>query len=241
MLRSPRSPARAGKQGPRSYPLLNSVGYPNATLLVDGDGNLYGTTHGAGAWGGGTLFRMKDTGRESVLWNFKQGRGIYPSYSGLTLDHQALNFYGTTIAGGNMGKHCSQYLYGCGVVFKVHNRGETALYKFTGGADGAIPNAGVVIDQAGNLYGTAAALGPDCTPGPDCGTLFKLDPAGTLTILHTFGIQQGDGTNPEGGLLIDQAGDLYGTTAYGGIYGYGTVFRLTRASLQHTKASTLAK
>jgi len=200
--------------------------YPSATLLLDEKDHLYGTTGVGGAAGDGTLFQMNDAGKETVLWNFKLGKGIFPSYVGLMRD-AAGDFYGTTTVGGNVGKHCSQITtYGCGVVFRISRRSESVLYRFKGGADGAFPNAGVAMDQAGNLYGTTAGSGPGCKPGPDCGTVFRLDRDGKLTVLHTFGIQQGDGTNPQGTLLRDQVGALYGTTAYGGGLGYGTVFKL---------------
>jgi len=105
------------------------------------------------------------------------------------------------------------------------------LYSFTGGADGTQPN-GLVRDSAGNLYGTARYGGDlNCSEHQGCGTAFKLDQTGTLTVLHTF-TGGADGALPEGTLVLDATGDLFGTTVYGGnIYcgnsgGCGTVFKL---------------
>ena len=110
----------------------------------------------------------------------------------------------------------------------------TTLYSFTGGPDGTQPN-GLVRDSGGNLYGTARYAGDlDCSEKQGCGTAFKLNQTGTLTLLHTF-VGGADGALPEGALVLDAAGDLFGTTVYGGnIYcgnsgGCGTVFKLNAA------------
>jgi uncharacterized repeat protein (TIGR03803 family) len=95
---------------------------------------------------------------------------------------------------------------------------ETTLYNFTGGSDGAQPNAGLIADAAGNLYGTTFAAG--CAGE---GNVFKLATNGTLTILHCFQ-GQGDGDAPVAELIVDATGNLYGTTEAGGAHGYGTVF-----------------
>ena len=105
----------------------------------------------------------------------------------------------------------------------------TVLYTFTGGADGGSPYAGVVLDGAGNLYGTTTAGGSgvfDCPTG--CGTVFKVDATGDETVLHSFGETNTDGAFPFYGYLVrDGAGNLYGTTDYGGIHGSGTIFRVS--------------
>jgi uncharacterized repeat protein (TIGR03803 family) len=102
------------------------------------------------------------------------------------------------------------------------------LYAFTGVADGALPYAGVTRDVAGNLYGTTGYGGAiRCENGLGCGVAFRLDPAGTQTVLHTF-TAGSDGANPTGRLIRDSQGNLYGT-AFAGGSGYGTVFKLTRA------------
>ena len=107
----------------------------------------------------------------------------------------------------------------------------TTLYNFTGGSDGWGPYAGVIQDSAGNLYGSTS-LGGDsnCTPGYGygCGVVFKLDTAGTETVLHTFSGSP-DGTNPVAPVIRDMAGNFYGNSSYGGSSGNGTVFRIDTA------------
>jgi uncharacterized repeat protein (TIGR03803 family) len=117
------------------------------------------------------------------------------------------------------------------MVFKVSKTGrETVIHTFTGGTDGGWPLASLVRDKAGNLYGTASGGGdPNCYSGYGCGTIFRLDPAGHFTVLYTFTGTGGDGSGPEAGLILDEAGNLYGTTQYGGTAAYGTVFKLDPA------------
>jgi uncharacterized repeat protein (TIGR03803 family) len=114
----------------------------------------------------------------------------------------------------------------------VKGKTETVLYSFAGGSDGAVPEAGLAMDQAGNLYGTTNQGGP-----AGSGTVFELvaptDKNGTWTekVLHNFGAgKSADGTAPIGGVTLDAAGNLYGTTSSGGKYGFGTVFALSAAS-----------
>jgi len=134
-------------------------------------------------------------------------------YGGVARDN-AGNLYGTTLFGG---------VYDWGTVFKLSKTGkETVLYSFAGGTDGENPIAGVVGDKAGNLYGTTEGGG--CSS--DCGTVFKVSNAGKETVLHSFAGGTTDGCEPEGFLLRDQAGNLYGTTYMGGSSKSGTVFKL---------------
>jgi uncharacterized repeat protein (TIGR03803 family) len=106
---------------------------------------------------------------------------------------------------------------------------EKALYSFTGGSDGAGPEAGVIFDAAGNLYGTADTGGATSTLCPvGCGTVFELKHSKngwTQTALYSFGGTP-DGAFPLAGLILDSSGSLYGTTYLGGTHGFGTVFRL---------------
>ena len=102
------------------------------------------------------------------------------------------------------------------------------LYSFTGGTDGGWPFAGMAYDADGNLYGTTGFGGDlTCVPPLGCGTVFKLDPTGKLTTLHTF--NGADGELPSGPLLRDSAGNLFGTTQLGGPFGAGTLFRVDAA------------
>jgi uncharacterized repeat protein (TIGR03803 family) len=181
----------------------NVAGEAPSGLVFDTAGNLYGTTGGGGPANAGTIFRIDPTGHETVLYNFTGGAdGAVPR--GVILD-SAGNLYGATASGG------SGCFPGCGVIYELDTSGnQTVLYTFTGGADGSDP-ATVIRDSAGNLYGSTVTGGSS-----NDGTLFKLDTTGTLTVLHTFGIEEGDGSVPLGTLTMDAAGNLYGTTQFGG-------------------------
>ena len=214
---------------------------PEAALIFDAAGNLYGTTQYGGAHGGGTAFELTPTAgggwTEQVLYSFCSQTnctdGAYPP-AGLIFD-AAGNLYGTTWYGGtNSGPYCPQ---GCGTVFELTPAAggawtEKVLYSFcsqTNCADGDDPVAGVRFDQAGNLYGTTYQGGSyPCEPS-DCGTVFELTPAAgggwTEQVLYTFGCCSGVG--PVGGLIFDAAGNLYGALFYGGTYYGGAVFELT--------------
>jgi uncharacterized repeat protein (TIGR03803 family) len=163
------------------------------------------------------------------LYAFKGGSdGAYP-LGGVAVDSVG-NIYGTTSQGGVAG--CS-HNFGCGTVFKVAPDGtKTTLFTFTDKHQGLMPEAPLIVDQAGNLYGTTLKGGRRCDekykPG-QCGTVFKLAPDGTETVLHVFqGGFSGDGGKPQGaGLITDRRGNLYGVTPDGGNENYGTVFELT--------------
>ena len=197
---------------------------PEASLIFDAVGNLYGTTYWGGTYGFGTVFELTPSGgggwTETVLHSFQPNGtdGNYP-IAGLIFD-AAGNLYGTTSAGGT---------YGFGTVFELTPEEgggwtETVLLNFNG-TDGSYPHAGLAFDAAGNLYGTT---GYDGTY--HYGTVFELTPTAgggwTETVLHSFG-NGTDGASPFAGLIFDAAGNLYGTTSAGGTYGTGTVFELT--------------
>jgi len=207
----------------------------NGGLILDAKGNLYGTTleGGGGACDGGcgTIFRANPAGKVTVLYSFTGAGsdGKYPN--GSLVRDTAGNLYGTTYGGGTSGAGC--YGYGCGTVFMLDSAGqETVLYSFTGGVDGATPEAGVVRDAAGNLYGTTHLGGAN-----NWGTVFMVDPSGNETVLHSFDGLAGDGGDAHAGLILDPSGVLYSTTPGGGILnsnclpglgiGCGTVFQIT--------------
>jgi uncharacterized repeat protein (TIGR03803 family) len=198
---------------------------PAAGLIRDATGNLYGTATSGGAHGQGVVFKLSPGGTYTVLYSFTGGADGAEPIAGLVRD-AAGNLYGTTQYGGATST-CSPPL-GCGVVFKLSPTGtETVLHSFTRGADGAFPYAGLIQDAAGNLYGTAVAGGATsgvCGLG-GCGVVFKLSPTGTETVLHTF--TGGDGEGPEGDLIRDATGNVYGTASSGGPGGFGVVFKLT--------------
>jgi uncharacterized repeat protein (TIGR03803 family) len=207
---------------------------PYAGLLRDQAGNLWGTTYYGGAKSMGTVFRINaKTGTESVVHSFKGSDGENP-LGGLVAD-TAGNHYGMTYIGGGTVTGSACGISSCGTVYKVDKTGkETVLYTFAGGADGGGPYyESLVRDAAGNLYGTLVFGGnlADCN-GLGCGAVFKVDSSGKETVLYGF-TGLADGASPRGGLVRDSAGNLYGTTQYGGLsggctfgYGCGTVFKI---------------
>jgi uncharacterized repeat protein (TIGR03803 family) len=184
--------------------------FPSAGLIRDSQGNLYGTTSSAGANGDGTVFKIDSSGAATVFHNFTGTDGASP-LAGLIMDSTG-NLYGTTANGGT---------YNAGTVFKLDPSGNaTVLHGFNPSTDGGYPEAGLIMDSSGSLYGTTAYRGSSANGG----TVFKVDPSGNLTVLHIFG--GNDGLNPVAGLIMDSSGNLYGTTAYGGSNGDGTVFKI---------------
>ena len=202
--------------------------HPDAGLIADAAGNLYGTTLSGGDGGYGTVFQLDPSGTLTVLYSFTGGSDGQRPVTGLLAD-AAGNLYGTAHSGGD-GRY--------GTVFRLDPSGTlTVLHSFTGGSDGGTPGAGLLADEAGNLYGTTSAGGDrtNCAAQfiDGCGTVFQLDPSGTLIVLYNF-TGGSDGGNPDTALIADAAGNLYGTTQNGGApescnrpAGCGTVFQLT--------------
>jgi len=197
--------------------------YPYKGLIRDSSNNLYGSTAYGGAFGQedgfGTVFKVDQTGKETLLYSFHPyPDGGFPS-SGLTRDAQG-NIYGTTNSGGNSSA-CGIDV-GCGTVFELDRNGkETVMHNFNSVTDGAHPFGGVVRDDSGTLYGTANEGG-----AYNYGTVFKLDKHGKFTVLHTF-TGGADGGYPDAGLNQDGKGNFYGTTYDGGTHGVGSVFEIT--------------
>jgi uncharacterized repeat protein (TIGR03803 family) len=208
---------------------------PTSNLISDDAGNLYGTTARGGTsdgyYGNGTVFKLSPASghwRETILYKFSGGSdGKYPS-SGLVRD-SAGNLYGTASQGGS--SSC-----GCGVVFKVDGSGtETVLYSFTA-TDGEYPSGGLIFDAHGDLFGTTTNGGAYGN-----GAVFELIPNsdGTWTekVLYSFTGSSGDGETPEGGVIMDNAGNLYGTTEYGGNNpNDGIVFELKHSGSSWTES-----
>jgi uncharacterized repeat protein (TIGR03803 family) len=205
---------------------------PSSGLIMDGQGTLYGTLEGEG----GTVFSLAADGAYTALYNFcsKQNctDGEFPL--GNLVQDASGNLYGATYVGGS-GADCPQSVAECGTVFKVAPGGtETVLYNFCSHkncTDGAIPNGSLVLDTQGNLYGTTLMGGTGgCEAGIGCGTVFKLGPDGTETVLYQFCSQEnctdGEAPYPGAGLVRDSKGDLFGTTYVGGSGGAGVVFEL---------------
>jgi uncharacterized repeat protein (TIGR03803 family) len=215
--------------------LYNFGSQPSSGLITDVQGNAYGTTSG-GPNNSGTFYEVSPATGYHLLYVFhsKPGTGGWRPQGNLVLD-SAGNLYGTTVYGGANNKACANQ--GCGVIFELSppsNGGlwtETVLYSFCSQAncsDGANPQAGVVFDSTGNLYGTTEVGG---LASNAYGTVFKLSlsESGWIeSVIYDFaGGSEGDGASPESGLTFDAAGNLYGTTMGGGETGNGTVFELS--------------
>ena len=197
-----------------SFPGVADGAFPYAGAIGDSAGNLYGTTISGGAWTEGAVYRLDTAGQQKLLHSFGGGAdGRYPS-AGVIRD-SAGNLYGTTSQGGTAG---------WGVVYKLDTTGqETVMHSFTNGADGGDPYAGVILDSAGNLFGTAASGGT-----ANKGVVYKLDTAGQETVLYSF-TGGADGRYPTAGVILDSAGNLYGTTYFGGTGSHGVVYKLDPA------------
>jgi len=189
-------------------------GNPNP-LIRDAQGNLYGTT----AWGGavcgggytcGTVFKLDSSGNETVLYRFTGGLDGANSVAALVQD-AAGNLYGTTRGNGSIPASST--------IFKVDTSGhETVLFDFHS-SGGCCADSPLALDAAGNLYGTSP-YGGDFNCGTDqlgCGTVYRLTQSGNFSVLHTF--TGADGTHPDGGLVRDTKGNLYGGTYFGGDLG----------------------
>jgi len=203
---------------------------PDCGLVMDDAGNLYGTTGNGGIHGWGTVFKLSprqgEGWNETVLHNFGNGSDGRHPYCGLMFHAGIL--YGATYGGG---------IHGAGTVFILApgedgNWAETVLHSFGKGTDARLPNGNLILDGAGNLYGTTwqGGIHSYCFYGSGCGTVFELSPragGGWMeTVLHSFGNNR-DGQGPGSGVIMDDAGNLYGTTLMGGIHNSGTVFELS--------------
>jgi uncharacterized repeat protein (TIGR03803 family) len=199
-------------------------------------GVLYGAPYAGGTFGNSDVFKLmpRPTVCAAVLcpWNmtilYSLGSmsGDGATITGNLIQDAQGNLYGMTAYGGGS---CN-----CGTVFKVDLEGnETILHTFTGSPDGAFPFLGaLILDEAGNLYGTTADGGQPGCFGSGCGIVFELSPGNggwTETILYTF-TGGGDGANPYAGVLLDPQGNLVGTTFAGGSSNHGTVFELSPAA-----------
>jgi len=236
-----------------SFDLPPDGGWPEATLVSDSAGNLYGTTTWGGpisssgnacqrSYGCGTVFKLTpgplNTYTKTILHEFSADPdGTAPKAEALAID-AAGNLYGTTAAGGGP---CTPTQ--CGTVFKLSRNAtgaytESVIWKFGSGTDGGAPMGGVIADSSGNLYGTTMLGGNTTACAPNgCGTVFKLTPSGTGSYTESaiWKFNGGsDGSVPQSGLVADGAGNLYGTTTRGGNTGCvagppgcGTVFKLS--------------
>jgi hypothetical protein len=212
---------------------------PVSPLIVDKAGNVYGTTYfggssnGCSSFGCGTVFELQNTEFGwvlHVLYDFSGTTdGAHPQ-GGLVFDSVG-NLYGTTAFGGEQSCTSSRGGPGCGVVFELQHLKDRwfsrVLHTFKG-TDGANPSASLIMDPAGNLYGTAWG------GGNGGGLIFELQRSNFSTaawvesILMNFPGSEGLGT-PDSSVTLDSAGNLYGTTEFGGDYGSGSAFELTKS------------
>ena len=219
------------------------VGPPHSGLISDSAGNLYGAGSG-GAIGGGAVFELtpgSGTWLETLPYSFCQqlgcsdGSGIS---AGPVLDRSG-NLYGTTIFGGNTSCQSGN---GCGLVYEL-KRGSNGLWKeavlhaFNGAPDDSDGSSQLVLDSSGNLYGTGGGGSHICFGSSPCGTVYTLTRGSggswSESVIYDFtGGTTGNGPGPSEGLVIDQEGNLYGTTFYGGSTscGCGVVYKLAKGA-----------
>jgi uncharacterized repeat protein (TIGR03803 family) len=190
---------------------------PEAGLVQGGDGNFYGTTYDGGAYYYGAVFQISASGALSNLYSFTGGKDGANPQAGLVLGNDG-NFHGTTYDGGTDGN---------GAVFTINTQGALiSAYSFTGGKDGANPEAGLIQGSNGNFYGTTESGGAYDFPADGMGTVFQIGPNGPLAILYAF-TNSDDGAYPEAGLVQGSDGNLHGTTYDGGTNDGGAVFSLS--------------
>lgn len=242
------SPNKEGGWDPKTlynFSCSNDGGDPEGGVIFDGAGNLYGMTTYAGLSGKGTVFELEH--HADGTWSEKTLQDIDVSAAsfvyGLVFDSVG-NLYGTINGGGQ---------YGGGVVFELSPTSsgkwtQKVLYNFFGNkhyADGSSPVGRLVVDQNGNLFGVTFQGGAGCFPG-GCGVIYELSPTASgewnETILHKF-TGGADGKYPDGGLIFDSAGNLYGTASEGGLVSAdcycGTVFKLAPTDNGQWTESTL--
>jgi uncharacterized repeat protein (TIGR03803 family) len=218
---------------------LCTDGWAAGVSVRDSEGNLYGTAGFGGAHNVGAVYKLTASGQETVLHSFCSltncADGSAPS-GGVIMDSEG-NLYGTTLYGG-ASSNGSGVTSGAGVLYKLAPSGqETVLYNFcslANCADGSLPSGRLLMDSEGNLYGTTINGGPNGGISAGAGVVYRVDTSGSETVLCRFGSAScPDGTNPNGGVISDSEGNLYGTTGSGGAHDKGVVFELS-ASGQET-------
>ena len=187
--------------------------FPVAGVVMDRNGNLYGTSQGGDISSDfGTIFRMSPNGKHErelhVFGNVPDGNSPQSELLGLGNG----DFYG--VAGSGAG--------GAGAVFKITSAGQySVVYSFLGGVDGANPSANLVTGNDSNFLSTTYNGGAHTW-----GTVFSVTASGGQSVIYSF-TGGADGRNPSTGVAIDKAGNIYGTTYFGGTKDFGVVFKLT--------------
>ncbi|WP_348263933.1 hypothetical protein P8935_05205 [Telmatobacter sp. DSM 110680] len=212
--------------------------FPAASLLSQPDGYFYGVTGAGGNTtcssydtpGCGTVYQLSSSGTIKTLHSFSSKDGAYPHSSLIRGSDGEL--YGTTEFGGTTSCSGGAQWSGCGTAFKIDTAGNfSSLHSFSG-PDGAYPN-GLMLANDGFFYGTTNGGGnSSCTGdfGPGCGTVFRMDSLGNVTVLYTFN-GQSDGADPTSAVVQGPDGALYGTAEYGGLYDDGTIYRVSNLNI----------
>lgn len=215
-----------------SAPLCDDGALPFAGPTIDASGNVYGTTQSGGEYSSGVVYELAPSTSGwnfAVLYNFcaksNCSDGGSP-WSSPIVDESSGNLYGSAFVSYELSPGDDGWI-------------ESVLHTFTG-QNGFFPQAAPIMDQAGSLYGTTRDGGgsSECMADDGCGTVYELQPVlpsigggWKEQILHAFGSFKGDGITPGlGQLAMDSSGNFYGTTQSGGLYGYGTVFKLTKGT-----------
>lgn len=194
---------------------------PLQGLVRSTTGALYGAAAGGAISTNGSVFEVTPAGLYQTRYEFKSSGDGHCPFSGVTVDADN-NVYGTVVGNGFGGDPN-------GAVWKLSTKNKlTPLYKFKDGADGEYPTQAPVVDAAGNLYGTILTMAGSSYAG----AVWKIDTTGKFTVFYRF-TGKADGFGPNGPLLVNKDGNLYGTTGSGGGTtakpGYGTLFRITPA------------
>jgi len=220
---------------------------PYAAPIADKSGDLFMTTDRGGnhvcggGMGCGTVYELGHLGKgytHTLLYAFKGGADGAQPEGGLIADAGGA-LYGTTMNGGGSG--CGGT--GCGTVFKLtpgpSGYTESILYAFGGHTDGAAPLGSLIMDAGGTLYGTTSQGGGCLDIKQGCGTVFSLAPSTSTyveTVLWSFQGGVSDGSTPTSRLTTGNNGTLYGTTSQGGLFAFGTVFKLTFSGSAYTES-----
>ena len=216
--------------------------YPMGSLVQAKDGNFYGMTYDGGPFIGGgclnysvgdegTIFKCTPAGKETILHIFAGGAEDGESPEGNLIQGIDGKLYGMTSGGGiSGGTYPNGSSGGAGIIFQITTTGNMSiLYNFMGGDnDGASPDGSLIQDSNGIFYGMT------CQGGPlNYGTIFEFNPATSKeTIMHFFANGSSDGASPYGSVVADSNGNLYGMTSAGGVWGFGTIFKCTKAGIE---------
>ncbi|MGH9499339.1 MAG: choice-of-anchor tandem repeat GloVer-containing protein [Terriglobales bacterium] len=202
---------------------------PDFPVLQGQDGSVYGVSIGQYNGQDGAFYKITPSGNFTAPFDFGYNNGALPNLPTQGTDG---NFYGTTILGGQPA--CSGYQGGCGVVYKLTSAGKQAvLWDFKGffSNDGALPEGALVQGNDNNFYGVTREGGNSANCGGGCGTVFKITPSGTLTVLYNF-TGRPDGAYPDTGLTLGTDGNFYGVTSLGGKANDGALFQITPAGAE---------